>query len=64
MNLSRKSVLSFAGVTAAALLLAVASPRTVHALGEQLVSIANTATHLRRRRGRSPLRLPHRHALR
>jgi len=45
MNLLRKSVISFAGVTAAALLLAVASPRTVHALGEQLVSIANTATH-------------------
>jgi hypothetical protein len=45
MNLSRKSVLSFAGVATAALLLAVASPRTVHALGEQLVSIANTATH-------------------
>lgn len=45
MNLLRKSVLSFAGVAAAALLLAVTSPRTVHALGEQLVSIANTAAH-------------------
>jgi hypothetical protein len=33
MNLLQKSVISFAGVTAAALLLAVASPRTVHALG-------------------------------
>jgi hypothetical protein len=45
MNLLRKSVLSFVGVAAAALLLAIASPRTVHALGEQLVSITNTATH-------------------
>jgi len=45
MSLSRKSLISFAGVAAAALLLALASPRTVHALGEQLVSIANTATH-------------------
>jgi len=45
MNLSSKGVLSIAGVAAAALLLAVASPRTVHALGEQLVSITNTATH-------------------
>ena len=45
MNLSRKCVLSFTGVATAALLIAVASPRTVHALGEQLVSIANTATH-------------------
>jgi hypothetical protein len=46
MNLLRKSVISFAGVTAAALLLAVASPRTVHALGgigDTLVRITNTA---------------------
>ena len=45
MNLVRKSVLSFVGVAAAALLLAVASPRSVHALGEQLVNITNTAAH-------------------
>jgi hypothetical protein len=45
MNLLRKSVISFAGVAAAALLLAITSQRTVHALGEQLVSIANTAIH-------------------
>lgn len=46
MNLLRKSVISFAGVTAAALLLSVASPRTVHALGgigDTLVRITNTA---------------------
>ena len=45
MNLVRKSVLSFVGVAAAALLLAVASPRSVHALGEQLVIITNSAAH-------------------
>jgi hypothetical protein len=45
MNLLNKSLVSIAGVAAAALLLAVSSPRTVHALGEQLVSITNTATH-------------------
>jgi hypothetical protein len=45
MNLLRKSVISFVGVAAAALLFALASPRTVHALGEQLVIIANSATH-------------------
>jgi hypothetical protein len=32
MNLSHKSAISFAGVAAAALLLAVASPRTVHSV--------------------------------
>jgi hypothetical protein len=45
MNLLGKSVISASAVIAAALLLAVSSPRTVHALGDQLVSIANTATH-------------------
>ena len=45
MNLLRKSVISAGAVAAAALLLAVSSPRIVHALGEQLVSITNTATH-------------------
>jgi len=45
MNLLGKSVISAGAVAAAALLLAVSSPRTVHALGEQLVSITNTATH-------------------
>jgi hypothetical protein len=46
MNLFRKSVISFAGVAAAALLLAISSPRTVHALGvvgATLVRITNTA---------------------
>lgn len=43
MNSLRKSTLSLVGVAAAALLLAVTSPRTVHALGEQLVNITNTA---------------------
>ncbi len=46
MNLLRKSVLSIVGVTAAALLLALTSPRTIHALsavGETLVRITNTA---------------------
>ena len=46
MNLLRKSVISFAGVAAAALLLALASPRTVHAvgaIGDSLVRITNTA---------------------
>jgi hypothetical protein len=46
MNLSHKSVVSFAGIAAAALLLAAASPRTVHALGAigaTLVRITNTA---------------------
>ena len=32
MNMSHKSAISFAGVAAAALLLAVASPRTVHSV--------------------------------
>ena len=45
MNLLGKSVISAGAAAVAALLLAVSSPRTVHALGEQLVSIANTATH-------------------
>jgi hypothetical protein len=45
MNLLSRSVISTGGVAAAALLLALASPRAVQALGEQLVSIANTATH-------------------
>ena len=45
MNTLGKSVISAGGVAAAALLLAISSPRTVHALGEQLVSITNTATH-------------------
>jgi hypothetical protein len=43
MNLFRKSVLSFAGVAAAALLLALVSPRTVHAISAELVRISNTA---------------------
>jgi hypothetical protein len=46
MNLFRKSVLSFVGVAAAALLLALTSPRTMHALGPlgaELVRITNTA---------------------
>jgi hypothetical protein len=45
MKLLNKSVISAGAVAAAALLLAVSSPRTVHALGDELVSIANTATH-------------------
>jgi len=45
MNLLGKSIISAGAVAAAALLLAVSSPRAVHALGEQLISIANTATH-------------------
>src|ERR1700744_721694 len=45
MNLLGKSVTSAGAVVAAALLLAVSSPRTVHALGDQLVEIVNTATH-------------------
>src|ERR1035438_92176 len=45
MQLSSKRVLSFAGAAAGALLLAFASPRAVQALGEQLVNVANTATH-------------------
>lgn len=45
MKLLGKSVISAGAVAAAALLLAISSPRTVHALGDQLVSIANTATH-------------------
>src|ERR1039458_6181334 len=45
MNLLSRSVISTGGVAAAALLLALASPRAVQALGEQLVNIANTATH-------------------
>jgi hypothetical protein len=40
-----KSVISFAALAAAGLLLAISSSRTVHALGDELVSIANTATH-------------------
>jgi hypothetical protein len=46
MNMSRKSIISFAGVAAAALLLALTSPRTVHAvgaIGDSLVRITNTA---------------------
>jgi len=46
MNLSRKSAISIGGVAAAALLLSLTSPRTVHALGaigDQLVRITNTA---------------------
>jgi len=43
MNLLSKSVISAGALAAATLLLAVSSPRTVHALGEQLVSITNTA---------------------
>jgi hypothetical protein len=43
MNLFRKSALSFAGVAAAALLLALASPRTVQAFSAALIRIANTA---------------------
>ena len=45
MKLLGKSVISAGALTAAALLLAISSPRTVHALGDELVSIANTATH-------------------
>jgi hypothetical protein len=48
MNLLRKSVISLGIVAAATLLLSLTSPRTMHALGglgEQLVSITNTATH-------------------
>jgi hypothetical protein len=43
MNLFRKSALSFAGVAAAALLLALSSPRTVQAFSAELVRITNTA---------------------
>ena len=46
MNLSRKSFIAFGGVAAAALLLSLSSPRTVHALsavGDTLVRITNTA---------------------
>ena len=45
MKLFVKSVISAGAIVIPVLLLAVSSPRTVHALGEQLVSIANTATH-------------------
>jgi len=45
MKLLGKSVISAGALTAAALLVAISSPRTVHALGDELVSIANTATH-------------------
>lgn len=45
MNSLRKSIPWIGGVAAGALLLAVASPRTAHALGEDLISIANTAAH-------------------
>ena len=45
MKLLGKSVISAGAVVAAALLLAISSPRTVHALGDELVSIANTAIH-------------------
>src|SRR5580692_4844171 len=45
MNLLRKSVV-FCGVVAAATLpLALTAPRTVRALGEELVRIANTETN-------------------
>jgi hypothetical protein len=47
MNLLRKSVISIGGVAAAALLLSLTSPRTVHALGaigDQLVRVTNTAS--------------------
>jgi hypothetical protein len=46
MNLFRKSLISFAGVAAAALLLAFTSTRTMHALGPlgaELVRITNSA---------------------
>lgn len=46
MNLSRKSFIAFGGVAAAALVLSLSSPRTVHALGTigmTLVRITNTA---------------------
>jgi hypothetical protein len=46
MNLLRKSVISVGGVAAAALLLSLTSPRTVHALGaigDTLVRVTNTA---------------------
>jgi hypothetical protein len=43
MNLFCKSVISFAGVAAAGLLLALASPRTVQAFTAELVRISNTA---------------------
>lgn len=46
MNLSRKNSIAFGGVAAAALLLSLSSPRTVHALGaigDTLVRITNTA---------------------
>jgi len=45
MKLLGKSVISAGALIAAALLVAISSPRTVHALGDELVSIANTATH-------------------
>lgn len=45
MNLLNKSLISIAGAAAAALLLAASSPSAVHALGEELVTITNTATH-------------------
>lgn len=45
MNLSGKSLISAGVATAAMLLLAVTAPRTVQALGEQLVSVANTEAH-------------------
>jgi hypothetical protein len=43
MNPLSKSVISTGGVAAAALLLALASPRAVHAIGAELVRISNTA---------------------
>jgi hypothetical protein len=46
MNLSRKSFIAFGGVAAAALMLSLSSPHTVHALdalGTTLVRITNTA---------------------
>jgi hypothetical protein len=46
MNVPYKSILAFGGTAAAALLLALTSPRTTHAVGalsDQLVRITNTA---------------------
>jgi hypothetical protein len=45
MNSLRKTVISVAAIVTAAVLLSLASPKTVHALGEQLVNVENTATH-------------------
>jgi hypothetical protein len=45
MNLVRKSILPVVGVVAVLLIVALASPRAVHAVAATLVQITNTATN-------------------